>query len=431
MQLHRISQTIGFLVVIISISCQNSPANFDASVEGGSSLENSPDTIFSIHLEGEACPYAEYADYGFYIPDINEDIRGVLILQHGCGMERFGITRPYDLQYQAFAKKWNLAIVETAIHGDCQNWHDPKSGSADGLFNAISIASQKINSQTLSMAPFLIFGHSSGGYWALGMLRDYPERIIAVASYSAAWDPQWDYKEEASEVPVLLRHAGANDGDPSVLCEQTALHTFAKLRKMDGLACIAYNEGQNHNFSYMRYMAIPFFDSALKYRLPKKIGDPLMNVDKKKTWIGDPNTMEIVKRSEYSGDDEMMCCFVDQKTANNWKEFVTTGTLTDKTPPPAPTEVWLKKSDGTTEVCWNCEADIESGILKFNIYVDDTYIGSMPAVGSFQSFDTNGDNTIPIKVPNMKYTIATPAKGKISVETVNHFNLKSKRKYAQ
>ncbi len=39
------------------------------------------------------------------------------ILSLGYGMEQFGITRPYDLQYQALAKKWNLAILETALHG--------------------------------------------------------------------------------------------------------------------------------------------------------------------------------------------------------------------------------------------------------------------------------------------------------------------------
>lgn len=63
------------------------------------------DTIITIGLDAGDCTFANHADYGIFIPETSTPLQGILILQHGCTMEQFGITRPYDLQYQSFAKK--------------------------------------------------------------------------------------------------------------------------------------------------------------------------------------------------------------------------------------------------------------------------------------------------------------------------------------
>jgi hypothetical protein len=81
------------------------------------------------------------------------------------------------------------------------------------------------------------------------------------------------------------------------------------------------------------------------------------------------------------------------------------------------------------EVTWEADADIESGILKFNIYKDGILVGVLPESGAYQSFDTNGDNTIPVEVPEKRFVIqvAENVKATIGIETVNHFNLVSER----
>lgn len=385
------------------------------------------DTIVKVTLQGEECPFADHAEYGIYLPDMSCRMRGVLVLQHGCTMEKFGITRPYDLQYQAFAKKWSLAVVETALYGDCHVWQDPESGSAEGLLTALARFAEITGHPELETAPWLLWGHSGGGYWTLAMLRDHPGRILAAVCYSAAWNPQWDYKPAAAKVPVLLRHAGANDGDPSIFCEATAKNTFAKLRRLDAPVCIACNKDQNHNFSFIRYMAIPFYEAALEQRLPEGTASGLKELDGRKTWLGDPETLELCKESEYAGSKEGLCRFPDETTARNWKEFVATGTVADKTPPPAPYDVKAIVKSGMLEVTWKADADIESGILKFNVYKDGVPAGTLPGTGFYQSFDTNGDNTIPVRVPKMRYLLSGTKNCEIGVETVNHFNLISKR----
>lgn len=392
-------------------------------------LENRNDTIFKIVLEGEDCPFAHRAEYGIYIPEGSGPLQGVLILQHGCTMEQFGITRPYDIQYQALAKKWNLAILETALYGDCHIWNEPNSGSGAAIFKVLDQISSQSGHPELKTVPWLLWGHSGGGYWTLAMLRDHSERILAIASYSAAWNPQWDYTPEAAKVPLLLRHAGANDGSPEILCWETALNTFHKLRKMGAPVIIAHNEGQNHNFSYLRYMVIPFFEATLRKRLPVDCSPTLRDINPNDTWLGDTLSLKVYRELDYTGSKSNMCVFPDELTARNWQEFVSTGTVVDKTPPPAPWNLRVKRAADMLEVTWEADADIESGILKFNIYKNGVLVGALPETGFYQLFDTNGDNTIPVKVPDKKFVIreAGNVKTTISIETVNHFNLVSEK----
>ncbi|MGN0202383.1 MAG: alpha/beta fold hydrolase [Candidatus Cryptobacteroides sp.] len=393
---------------------------------GGEQPAAGRDSVYRVTLEGESCPFASKAEYGVYVPGSAKRIRGVLVLQHGCTMEQFGITRPYDLQYRAFARKWDLAVLETALYGDCFLWRDPESGTAEALFNVLSLVGSKSGHPELEGAPFLLFGHSGGGYWTLGMLRDYPERVIALVAYSAAFDPQWDYPAEAARVPVLLRHAGPQDA-PFAACEATAEHTFARLRLMDAPASIAFTAGQNHNFSYIRYMAIPFFESAMAARLPGGRSAKLKSLDPKKTWLGDPGTLELCRESKFEGDASGLCRFPDRRTALNWKEYVSTGTLADKTPPSAPYDLEVAKTDTSLVLTWKAQADVESGLLRFNIFKNNTLVGTLPSEGPYQTFDTNGDNTHPLHPEELCFVIRGTDARSVGVEAVNGFESVSKR----
>ena len=172
-----------------------------------------PDTVFSITLIGDDCKFADHVDYGIYVPGGNRTIRGVMVFQHGCSQEEFGISRHCDVQYQALARKWDLAIVEPTIFGLCDIWAFPENGSYKSLLLALSKAGARTGHPELATAPFLLWGHSGGGLWTLAMLNQHPERIIAAVCYSAAWDPDWDYPEVAYDVPVIFLTALGQEND--------------------------------------------------------------------------------------------------------------------------------------------------------------------------------------------------------------------------
>jgi pimeloyl-ACP methyl ester carboxylesterase len=349
-------------------------------------------------------------------------------------MEGIGASTAYDLQYRAFAKKWGLAVVSPDIFPkegrSCRDWIDTETGSGPALIRALREVAAASGHGELQTAPWLLWGHSGGGYWTLSMMKNYPGRIIAVFAYSPAFDPQWEYPDSAYQIPLLIRHAGAADlNGRNVACWQTALNTFDKFRKRNGHASLAYTPGQNHNFSYVRYMAIPFYESVLSQRLPAGHSAKLREMDQSKAWLGDTLTYTVYKSDSFAGDKSDMNWFPDSLTAVKWREYVITGTVADKIPPPAPYDLKVQPlNDTAVTLTWKADADIESGIQYFTIRVKDGETQRFPASGDYQTFDTNGDNTAPLAVPDLKCEIAKlPDKKEtvIFVSAVNHFGLES------
>lgn len=372
--------------------------------------------------------------YTLFIPDGLDTVRGVFVHQHGCGMEGRGVSIAYDVQYQAFAKKWGLAIVGPDLYyqSGCYEWRDPRSGSGPSLLTALAQIGRVAHHGELDEVPWLLWGHSGGGHWVLGMMRDYPERILAAFCYSPAFDPQWEYPPEALKIPVMIRHAGANDINSSdVKCWETAVNTFHRLRAAGGLVSMAYTPYQNHNYSFVRYMAIPFYESVLAKRLP--VDSPsyssMRNMMKETGWLGDTLSLNTYKYREHHQTSMDLSWLPDSLTAAKWKEYVITGTVIDRTPPPAPYGLLSRRLHSVAvEIRWQADADVESGIKHFNIYNGNQLIARFPEHGVYQRFDTNGDDAIPMSdLPELKAVVVLPQgmANELSISTVNHFNLES------
>ncbi len=381
------------------------------------------DTVFSLTLIGSECTFADHADYGFYIPSTATKIRGVMVFQHGCSQEEFGLSRHCDIQYQALARKWDLAIVETNIFGLCDFWAHPSNGSYAALILALTKAAKRTSHPELPDAPFLLWGHSGGGFWTISMLHEHPERIIAAVCYSAAWDPRWEYPAAAYDVPVIFRHAGPGEGADNI--PSTAIHSFAHFRSHDAPASIAYTRGQGHNFSYMRSMTIPFWEAALKQRLAPD--GSLKPLDREQAFLGDPTLFNICQEKFYKGDKGDLCLLADRDCAEAWCEFARDGQVIDKTPPEAPYALRIVREGDTAKLSWRAEADIESGIGHFNIYCNGELIGRVPEEGMYQDYDRNGDQARPVNPPAMEFHIQDSKPRNYQVETVNRCGLASVR----
>lgn len=371
----------------------------------------------------------DHARYAIFIPDSVEYIRGIFIHQHGCTMEGTGAATAYDLQYEAFARKWHFAVIGPDIYpttrGDCHEWINPEGGSGAALLRAIDVFAKVTGHPELSRVPWLLWGHSGGGYWVLKMMTKYPDRILAAFCYSAAFDPDLSYPPAAAKIPIILRHAGKADLDH---CWPTATHTFLKLRAMGSFASLTYTGGQTHNFSYVRYMTIPFFESVLSQRLPDSGKVALKDMDMEKAWLGDTLTYRLYKYSSYKGDKSAMNLLPDSMCAVKWKEYASTGTVVDQTFPPAPYALKISsKDDKALYLTWKVRGDVESPIQYFNIYKNNELIGRFPKSGSYQSFNTNGDNAMPV-IPKVIEFIIDPPGSKpdtFSVSAVNQFDLES------
>lgn len=371
------------------------------------------------------------ARYSVFIPDGVDQIEGIFIHQHGCTMEGRGMSTAYDLQYQSFARKWKLAIIGPDLYdteSNCHVWKDAESGTADALFKTIQAIATVSAHKELTEAPLLLWGHSGGGYWAQSMMKSYPEKIMGVFSYSPGLNAKFDYPEAALKIPIIIRHAGPV-GD--ACCWQTALRTFHDLRSEGGYTGIVKNADQNHNFSFVRYLAIPFFESVLTQRLPsgeRKGYRHMRSIDNSNSWLGDTASLNIYRFAEYPGDKASASWLPDSSFAYKWREFAITGTIADRTLPPAPHNITVnRRHNVTVSVSWKADADIESGISHFNIYKGTQLVGRFPSSGSYQQFDTNGDDAYPLLLPPLQTDVMLlwNDSQKISISTVNHFGLES------
>ena len=151
----------------------------------------------------------------------------------------------------------------------------------------------------------------------------------------------------------------------------------------------------------------------------------MRDMDPSQAWLGDTASYNIYKAAAYPGKKLAAAWFPDSLTAAKWREYVITGTVIDRTH-----DLQMKRRHNVTvEISWKADADIESGISHFNIYKGSQLVGRFPGSGTYQQFDTNGDDTYPLLPPEMRTDVTLPWNDpdKISITAVNQFGLESEK----
>ena len=373
----------------------------------------------------------DYCHFAAYIPSNCQKIKAVLVHQHGCGRGFQGDKTPYDMQYQAFANKWGVAIVSPSYFDkkDCFEWIDPKTGSEDAFIAGLDSLTKLSNQSGLKTAPWILWGHSGGGHWVLSMINKQPERIIAAFCVSAAFDPSFSYSSQAAKIPIMLRHGGKGDyNNEGANCWQTASHHFKNLRSMNGCVSIVPTPNSDHGVGNTRYLALSFFDAIMSSRFSNDNPAAHDSIVNSKVWLGDTLTNKVYKLSEYKGDASLLSWLPDSVTALKWKEFTSTATIRPTAVLPVPCNLKATKVNETTvDLSWKATATIESGIAYFNIYENGHYIGRFPESGIIQSFGY-GDEPIETKLPRNNFRVtrlAAHQKCSFYVAAINSIGIES------
>lgn len=334
--------------------------------------------------------------YTAWIPPGVKTVRGVIVHQHGCGKGACegGATAAYDLHWQALAKKWDCALLGPSYHQqdgqDCRQWCDPRNGSEKTFLRALGDIAARSGHPELAQAPWCLWGHSGGGFWASLMQTLHPQRIAAIWFRSGTAYATWEKGEipkptvpaEALRIPMMCNPGAKENGDKKFNGAWTGtLAMFHAYRAQGAPIGFAPDPLTSHQCGDSRYLAIPFFDACLEQRLPAHDGPvdaPLRPVDAAKAWLAPLLGHTARPASEYKDKLEDSVWLPDANVARDWSEYVQTGSTTDTTAPEAPTHITASAEDHGVAVQWTAEADFESGLQQFIILRDGKEIGRVP-----------------------------------------------------
>lgn len=346
----------------------------------------------------EASESIASADYRLWIADDLPKVRAVIIRQHGCGggAADVGLSLSQDVQWQAFARKHEAALLSTRLlgrGGSCA-WTDPRGGSARTLIAALKDLAAQSGRPELAEVPWLIQGHSGGGYWATAMAAMYPDRVLAAAPCRSRAPWQIDNPAatnrgqlDAGLAGVIGQHPPARFAEVPILFAVGRKDTLINpidpaadfQRRSNALWTLTVEAEAAHEVGMARQIIMPFFEAVIAQRLAED--GTVRPMDRTRAWGGDPKSLEI---SAASGGEvaEETCYLPDEAFARSWQQFMKNGWLpVAVTAPEAPAEVRVERISRTeVQVTWTpVPASADQPPVGYQIFRDGVQIGQVAA----------------------------------------------------
>lgn len=386
--------------------------------------------------------------YTLWIPEGLKKVRGIIVHQHGCGTGSCigSVTAAHDLHWQELARKNDCALLGPSFHQakeqNCRLWCDPRNGSSDVFVDSLKKLAKTSGHPEIATAPWCLWGHSGGGFWASLMQMQYPERIVAIwfqsgtafGYWNADQTPKPEIPAAALKIPMIANPGiEEKEGKPITAAWGGSLAMFKDYRAKGAPIAFAPDPVSGHETGDSRYFAIPFFDTCLDLRLPDEFGAPLKELDMSKGWLS-KNLSENppVPAKDFKGDPAKAGWLPSESVARAWLDFVKTGGVKDTTPPPAPDNIQVNTESQT--ITWNANLDFESGLQYFIIERDGKKIGQVPeklknkyGLPLFQGMSYGDTPVLPL--PKFQFIDETAEKGKdhkYRVIAVNTAGLKSR-----
>ena len=333
--------------------------------------------------------------YRMWLPDGVKTVRGVIVHQHGCGVGSRKGAEPgaHDLHWQALCKKWDCALLVPSYlqeeKDNCRLWYDPRNGSCKTFLKSLADFAAQSGHPELERAPWCLWGHSGGGFWASLMQMMYSERIVAIWFRSGTAFEYWEKGEIAKPeipaaamgIPMMCNPGVKENGDKRFNAAWSgALAMFKAYRAKGAPIGFAPDPRTSHETGDSRYLAIPFFDACLALRLPDagSKSASLKPVDLRQAWLAPLLGEDAKPAGNFSGNLAESVWLPGEAFAKGWVQYVKTGATEDTTPPPAPTHVKAAVKSSGVELTWEAEVDFESGLTAFLIERDGQPLAQVP-----------------------------------------------------
>lgn len=244
------------------------------------------------------------------------------------------------------------------------------------------------------------------------MFMHHPERVLVLVLRSGP--PFMETMYTGSLATPVLYNIGIKEKEHERFGRiwQRATGLFEARRARGALDTWASDPKASHDCRFGRLFVMPYIDACLAQRFGPPGSTLMAPMDMAQAWFGNIETFET-------------------GAAALWKEFVRTGWITDKTPPPAPTDLGATIVDANrVTLRWQAQADLDSDIKTSRICQNGrqlaTYTGSAPDL--FQK--PNYHDTLAKPLSEMIYTdsnVTAVATYTYKLTTVNWCDLESSR----
>ena len=336
-----------------------------------------------------------FVDFDLWIPPGVEQLRGIIVHQHGCGAgaSNAGLTAVCDLHWRELARRWNCALLGSSYEGrpgsECRLWCDPRKGSDARFLQALHQFADSTGHPELREVPWCLWGHSGGGFWASLMQISHPERIVAIWLQSGTAFGYWtsgdieqpELVSSVYDVPVMACPGVKERKHERFHRAWDGLHgMMSAYRQQNAPFGIAPDPRTGHECGDSRYLAIPFFDACMRMRLPdaKSPTSDLQPVDWSQAWLGSVSG-DVFAADQYPDDIQEASWLPNERFARQWAAFRNVGSVPDLSPPSAPHSLQVNQQSGRTVLTWQADADFESGLGGFRIEKDSKTVARLPA----------------------------------------------------
>jgi pimeloyl-ACP methyl ester carboxylesterase len=282
-----------------------------------------------------------------WIPASQKPLRGTLVLIPGRHGDGRGMAD--DQNWQALGTDIGFAVIGCQFSdGEPFNYqNDPQGEVARSINLAVEHLAKESNHSELAKAPLAFWGTSAGSNVSARYCTRFPKRVIAFASSKGTQGPSGDMPPGKAEIPMFFA-LGAKDNPDWLKGSQANIGNGTRLHAPWTLA---FQKNEGHDVGHSLDVAIPFMKAVVEMRFngspvsssggsssifktqlpsmgqPAASGGPaatvmLHKIDIRSGWLGNPETYEVVRFSEFKGDRNKGVWLPDETTALAWQQYL-------------------------------------------------------------------------------------------------------------
>jgi hypothetical protein len=261
-----------------------------------------------------------------FIPPNEKVLRGIIVSSPGFSGDGRGFAT--QDRTKGIAAKWGFAALGVKFAGSRIEYIYADQGSGRALLKSIRAHAASSGHPELGNAPLLLFGFSHGGAFSYSFTLWRPSRVIAFACNKSGYATTEAATAAARAVPGIF-FFGEND-DPSVRPRMTQI--LLANRSLGALWSLAVDWGVSHAPGTANNLIFPFFDEAIKLRVPEDvtpISGPvsLRELSESSGYLGDhvsfgSSLVAVASDESFGGDKGKSSWFPSAVIAHKWHECV-------------------------------------------------------------------------------------------------------------